>query len=331
MDEGKVSVVIPVHNRAGLLREAVASVAAQTYRPIELIIVNDGSTDETGNVADQLAREYGDWVQVVHQDASGAGRAREAGRIRATGEFIQYLDSDDRLLPEKFTLQVEALKRSPDSDIAYGITRLIDADGRVLKEPYKWTGQRAEYLFPALLVDRWWCTHTPLYRRSLCDRIGPWSKLRYSQDWEYDARAGALRTRLVYVDAVVSEHRQHGGGRQTGHGQWLSFPDQVVFFEKLFEAAVESGVPLDCPEMKHFARWVFAASRGAGLSNDLVSAEQLLALTLKARRRLDTQIYQWLSSIIGYHRTAGGMEGVRRLMGRRVGSETQRLAWMKKQ
>lgn len=331
MDEGKVSVVIPVHNRAAFLREAVASVAAQTYRSIELLIVDDGSTDETGNVADQLSHECGNWVQVIHQKAAGAGQAREAGRVRATGEFIQYLDSDDRVLPEKFALQVEALKKNPDVDIAYGITRLIDADGGVLKEPYKWTGQRTDYLFPALLVDRWWCTHTPLYRRSLCDRIGPWSTLRYSQDWEYDARAGALRARLVYVDAVVSEHRQHGGGRQTGHGQWLSFPDQVVFFEKLYAAAVEAGVPLTSSEMKHFARWVFAASRGAGLSNDLVSAEQLLALTLKARRRVDTQVYQWMSTIIGHHRSARCMEGVRRLLGRRAGSETQRLAWMNEQ
>lgn len=331
MDEGRVSVVIPVHNRADLLREAVASVAAQTYRPIDLIIVDDGSTDETGAVADQFARDCGDWVQVVHQGASGAGKAREAGRVRVSGAFIQYLDSDDRLLPEKFNLQVEALKKNPECDIAYGITRLIDADGGVLKEPYKWTGRRIDYLFPALLVDRWWCTHTPLYRRSLCDRMGPWSSLRYSQDWEYDARAGALEVKLAYVDAVVSEHRRHGGGRQTGHGEWLSFPDQVVFFEKLYESAVAAGVPLDCPEMKHFARWVFSSARSAGLANDGRSAEQLLTLERKARRRLDTQVYRWFSSVAGHHRAARVMEGVRRLSGRHAGSDTRRLAWMENQ
>jgi glycosyltransferase involved in cell wall biosynthesis len=107
--EGLVSTIIPVHNRPALLREAVASVLAQTYRPIEIIIVDDGSTDETGREAEALAEKYSE-VHSIHRQNGGPGAARETGRLAARGEFTQYLDSDDLLLPTKFELQVAGLR-----------------------------------------------------------------------------------------------------------------------------------------------------------------------------------------------------------------------------
>src|SRR5262245_59990256 len=102
--EGLVSTIIPVHNWSGLLREAITSVLAQSYRPVEIVLVNDGSTDETPAVMDAIAAAHSAEVRVVHQSNSGPGLAREAGRRTARGEFIQYLDSDDLLLPDKFQL-----------------------------------------------------------------------------------------------------------------------------------------------------------------------------------------------------------------------------------
>ena len=123
---GLVSTIIPVHNRAALLREAVASVLAQTYRPIEIIIVDDGSTDDTPGVADSLAAGSPDAIAVVHQGNTGPGLAREAGRQKARGEFIQYLDSDDVLLPRKFEFQILGLRSSPECGIAYGKTHFCE-------------------------------------------------------------------------------------------------------------------------------------------------------------------------------------------------------------
>lgn len=150
-----VTTIIPVYNRSEMLQEAVRSVLEQTYRPIEIILVNDGSTDNTAEVLDRMAAEYPDLIKVVHKDNGGPGLAREAGRIVARGEYIQYLDSDDWLLPGKFKIQVKALQDDPTCGIAYGITRLVDNNGEILKEPSKCTGQKFEYLFPKLLVD-WW-------------------------------------------------------------------------------------------------------------------------------------------------------------------------------
>ena len=158
-----------------MLVTAVQSVLQQTYRPIEIIIVDDGSIDDTAHVGDKLAQQYPGSVICLRQENTGPGPAREKGRCAARGEFIQYLDSDDRLLPNKFSDQVGALRTHPDRGIAYGISRLVDTNGNVLAEPFKWTGRQISQLFPSLLVDRWWCTHSPLYRRSVCDLAGSWT------------------------------------------------------------------------------------------------------------------------------------------------------------
>ena len=120
--EGLVSTIIPVHNRPLLLREAVASVLAQTYRPVEIIIVDDGSTDATGREAEALAEAHSE-VHTIHRKNGGPGAARETGRLAARGEFIQYLDSDDLLLPTKFELQVAGMRRCGDCAVSYGKTR----------------------------------------------------------------------------------------------------------------------------------------------------------------------------------------------------------------
>jgi len=121
--------VISRRSMLGLLAAqtlATRGVLAQTHRPIEIILVDDGSTDATPAVLDQLAWEHPGIIRVFHQENQGPGPARERGRKEARGEFIQYLDSDDWLLPHKFTLQVKALKEHPDCGIAYGPARLVD-------------------------------------------------------------------------------------------------------------------------------------------------------------------------------------------------------------
>ncbi len=110
MTPGLVSIIVPVFNRPALLAEAVGSALAQTYRPIEILIVDDGSTDETPATAAQLASEHPAEIRVLRQVNAGPGSARERGRQTARGEFLQYLDSDDLLLPRKLELQVAALR-----------------------------------------------------------------------------------------------------------------------------------------------------------------------------------------------------------------------------
>jgi glycosyltransferase involved in cell wall biosynthesis len=303
-----------------MLVEAVESVLAQTYRPIEIIISDDGSTDDAGRVADHLSAEHPDVIRVVHRPNQGPGPAREAGRSLARGEFIQYLDSDDRLLPRKFEWQVEALRSRPDCGAAYGFVQRYGAteSNRV---PLKWSGRELQTLFPLLLVDRWWNTDCPLFRRSVCDAVGPWSDLRYSQDWEYDGRIGALGTRLVHVKEFVCEYRQHAGERQTGTGNWLAPPDRVRFFSLLLQYARKAGVSSGVPEMQHFSKWVFLNARQCGALGDGRAAQSLYAIACDTARPRDAKLRVTgaLAQCVGWVVTGRLSEARDRMRARLVG------------
>lgn len=110
MDPPQVSVIIPTYNRAGCLREAVDSVLAQEFRGFELIVVDDGSTDETP----QLLREYGSSIRMLRQENRGVSAARNAGIAASRGELIAFLDSDDAWLPGKLARQVEFFRQNPE-------------------------------------------------------------------------------------------------------------------------------------------------------------------------------------------------------------------------
>jgi glycosyltransferase involved in cell wall biosynthesis len=134
---GLVSTIIPVHNRAVFLKQAVQTTLQQTYPTIEVILVDDGSTDNTAEAIAGLVADDPERVRSIRITNRGPGGAREQGRLMARGEFIQYLDSDDELLSRKFELQVKALNQHPECGVAYGKMRLIAEVGDVLKVPTK--------------------------------------------------------------------------------------------------------------------------------------------------------------------------------------------------
>lgn len=328
---GLVSTIIPVFNRAGLVREAVRSVLAQTYRPIEIIIVDDGSTDDTGRVVDLLAADNPKEIRVLHTSNGGVGTAREAGRCLARGEFIQYLDSDDLLLPAKFAVQVEALRAHPECGIAYGLTRLVDRQGVVLQAPFKWSAKRFDTLFPALLVDRWWNTHTPLFRRSVCDAAGAWSDMRMFEDWEYEARIGALGVRLVPTPQFLSDHRQHPGSRLTGGSSDLLHRQDVTrLLEALYQCSQRAGVNPDCGEMRHFSRWAFLESRRAGAAGFVREAERCLSLAVKTAGPGHNPVlglYRALGSLLGWQFMGRLTLAMDLFLKRKPGRHTRSLSW----
>ncbi|HEX8155436.1 MAG TPA: glycosyltransferase family A protein, partial [Thermoanaerobaculia bacterium] len=287
MKAGLVTTIIPVYNRSAMLREAVASVLAQTYRPIEILIVDDGSTDDTAAVVDGLARVHPE-IRAIHQENAGPGVAREAARKIAEGEFIQHLDSDDVLLPEKFERQVAALHARPECGAAYCRT-LWRYHGVIERDPLRRTGERIETMFPAMLKSRWWHTATPLYRASLLQQAGSWLPLRLEEDWEYDARIAAQGVRLAYVDGEpLCEVRRHALGHASGNAiSRDALRDRTEAHARIFEHARRAGIGFDVPEMRHFARELFLIARQAGAAGLEEESKRMfeLARTASGDRR----------------------------------------------
>ena len=301
-----VSTIIPVFNRAGMLREAVASVLAQTYRPVEILIIDDGSTDDTAATADGLAAAWPEIVRVVHQRNAGAGPAREAGRIASQGEFIQYLDSDDLLLPRKFEFQVAALRAEERCGIAYGPTRYLDAHGTEIRCHWKQADRVETMLFPSLLLGRWWETGTPLFRRSVTDAIGPWSSLRLEEDWEYDARAGALPILLVHVAEAGTQVRDHEDHRlsRLEPGEPWRLRDRATAHELILAHARRAGVEDAAPEMQVYARELFLLARQCGAAGLVDESRRLIAAARSISSTRDLRIYERLARLFGW--TAAG-------------------------
>lgn len=135
-DLGLVSVLVPTHNRAALVVKALDSVHEQSYRPIELVIVDDGSTDDTADVLREWSESHAtDGLDVVRLEGEGRGAAaaRNAGIARATGSWIAFLDSDDRWEPSKLEVFARAIRANPRYGLWYSSVRWIDADGEVAR------------------------------------------------------------------------------------------------------------------------------------------------------------------------------------------------------
>ncbi len=305
---GLVSTIVPVFNRAAMLERAVRSVLVQTYRPIEVIIVDDGSTDDTPAMAAALAQQHPDVVRVVRQANAGPGVARQRGVDAARGEFVQFLDSDDRYLPAKTALQVAALRADPAADIAYGKTWAVAPDGTRSVDTFHRAGERHRHLFPAILAGRIWHINNPLYRAKSLFHMGRWSSARQLEDWHYDALAGAAGLTLAYVDAFVGEQWSHEG-EHLGRA-WVRDPrahrERVDGLLKVAALAGVAGVPSDGPDMRQFCRTLFFEARLASKAGLTDEAQRLLAVAQghAHERRWELSLYGATARVLGW-RTAG--------------------------
>ena len=311
---GLVSTVIPVFNRPTQIVDAVESVVAQSYRPLEIIIVDDGSTDETAGVLQKLKTRYPSLIKLKHTENRGPGLAREAGRKLVQGDFIQYVDSDDVLYPEKFKLQVEALDRNPHCQVAYGHTRYRSENAVRDFAHGKRTTERIETMFPSFLASRWWNTLTPLYRREVCDQVGPWNDLKQEEDWEYDSRIAALGTKLCFVDAPVCEFRHHSSDRMSAGQVDLHrrLKDSASARILIYQHAIRAGLDHNCAEMQVFSRSAFHLSRQCGAAGLKAESKKLFELSRQASGRpygLEYSMYRILAAVLGWERLGRVCEG----------------------
>jgi glycosyltransferase involved in cell wall biosynthesis len=225
-EPGLVSIIIPTFNRAQLITNALESVRRQTYRRIEVLVVDDGSDDGTDVVVSRWFEQNPDrgiQSSYVRQQNRGAPAARNEGLRRARGEFIQFLDSDDVILPGKLESQVTALQSAPVCQYAWSDRERSSLD--VVWDVY------------ADLIRRHAASASPvpqqvagydkrrvpnqggqgIYRRSACLALGPWDEdLARHQDWELNLRLIASEAVVLYVAGIQYISVNHSGPRVFG-------------------------------------------------------------------------------------------------------------------
>jgi glycosyltransferase involved in cell wall biosynthesis len=224
LTESLVSIIIPTYNRAPLLLQAIQSCVDQTYRPIECIIVDDGSTDNTKDTIAKIEK----WdvssftVKYIHQQNAGSQVARNTGTAASTGEFIQYLDSDDLLYPDKIKNQVTFLQENKDCDGVWGGW----AKGTVEKNETIESFACDDLLTQFLTAH---CIHTLafLMRRTLIQKIGPWDvNIKRNQEIDFQVRGLLVGANYEYQSQIGGLWRIHEGERiasTTGTKEILNF------------------------------------------------------------------------------------------------------------
>lgn len=203
VDLEPVSIVIPCFRQAHFLGEAIESVLAQTHPRIELIVVDDGSPDNV----EQVAGRY-PGVRCLRQPNDGLAAARNAGLEQASGEFVLFLDADDRLLPDAVATGLRELAAAPEAEMTAGTWRLIGEEG----EPVPAAAPEVpEEAFPALLESCFISTPAAvLYRRRLFEQIGGFDpSVSASADYDVYLKAAA-RFPVRLHGEVVAEYRRHG-------------------------------------------------------------------------------------------------------------------------
>jgi glycosyltransferase involved in cell wall biosynthesis len=214
---GLFSIVIPTHNRVSLLLETLDSVAAQTYRPIEVVVVDDASTDITPEAVAQWAAQHADdptlTVVALRQDPAGACAARNRGASASHGEYIQFLDSDDLLLPLRLERLVEAFRATGADYVSSGFRGFCGTCGEVLNE-YIPPPARGAPVFQYATRELWVNTAVFALRRTVAERVGPWSTdLPIAQDHDFLSRLFAASDSFATVPEALIAVRRGGSAR----------------------------------------------------------------------------------------------------------------------
>lgn len=223
-----VSVIIPCYNAERFLPETLRSVAAQTFRDFEVIAIDDGSTDGTAAVLEASPVS----ARILRGGNRGVSHARNWGTEVARGEFIQYLDADDLLLPQALEIRLKALNAS-GADVAYSNWQRLaeQEDGRFVLGALM--NRRIEDVHLdieiALFTDFWAPPAALLYRRTIVDKIGGWNAdLPKIQDARFMLDAAHVGGRFVHVAGVGAQYREQCAATS------LSRRDPLGFLQDIF-------------------------------------------------------------------------------------------------
>jgi glycosyltransferase involved in cell wall biosynthesis len=230
-----VSVVTPTYNRALFLPDAVSSVLAQTYADLELLIVDDGSEDDTANVLEPYLEDGR--VRYFYQQNQGQSHARNLALEQAKGDFIAFLDSDDIWAPDKLEKQLAVLQANPDVDIVHGDEAVINEQGVVISADNmkRHSGQITRYL----LADNSVSITTALVRRRCFDEMGGFDTsvgvaddyelwLRFSARFSYHYVPGIVASYRVMADQISSDKRRRFAANEMIIRDFLAKYDDVL-------------------------------------------------------------------------------------------------------
>ncbi len=205
----RVSVIIPTYNSAHLLERCIASVLDQTRRPDEIWVIDDGSTDNTPELTERLCALLPGLIHVHRQENAGPGVARNLGIQMARGEWIAFLDADDRWLPTKLEEQLACAETHPAAGLIYSDASVIDSSGRHIANYLADKGPVSGWAFDRLLQSFFILPSTALVRRDALLCVGMFdTRLRKIEDYDLWLRLSQLYPFQLVPECLTLYQRQ---------------------------------------------------------------------------------------------------------------------------
>ncbi|NET09677.1 MAG: glycosyltransferase [Symploca sp. SIO2B6] len=252
----KISVIIPLYNAEKTIYRTLQSVLAQTIDDLEIIIINDGSTDssleETEKISDPRIRVYS-------FANAGGSVSRNRGFARSTGDFIAFLDADDQWTPDKLEAQMVALQQNPDASVAYSWTEFVDEADHVIVKGQTITVTTREEAYRRLLVQNFLDSGSnPLIRREAVEAVEGFDEsLQGCQDTDFYLR---LAQHYAFVAVPKYQIRYRFSPNSITSNTKKLEQQGVQFLEKAFATAPPSLHHLKPKSFTHFYRYLMLRS-----------------------------------------------------------------------
>ena len=208
-----VSIIIPCYNQADFLPEAIESALEQAYTNREVLVVDDGSRDSTPQVATAYAA-----VRYIRQENSGVSAARNAGVTQSRGEYLVFLDADDRLLPKALEIGIDSMRQHPTCAFAFGYCRLITADGSPFADYKPPPSISSDYYLELLRGNyRIWCPGSVIYQRTAFNVVNGFDP-SLGPGADYDLYLRITRDSPIFShNRFVADYRLHRSSMSADH------------------------------------------------------------------------------------------------------------------
>lgn len=246
----QVSVVIPTYNRASFIGEALTGVLQQTFQDFEILVIDDGSTDNTALVVKQIADAR---IRYMTQDHRGVSAALDLGWRAAQGEYIARLDSDDRWLPDLLQELVTRMDADPRLGAVYARAQGMDTQGQLLTQLIGTAERFPGHTLKSLIYGDSVCPTAVLIRRAAIERAGGYdSTLIANEDWDLWIRIAAQQDGIGYFPRVLAHYRYHPNNltRTTSQRMTRVMQDRIRVLDKFF---AQSNVLPEVLDVKNIA------------------------------------------------------------------------------
>ncbi len=233
MNQPKISVIIPVFNGEKFIAEAIQSVREQNYKPLEIIVIDDGSTDNTMDVVKSLGGE----VVIFSQPNKGVAAARNAGLERATGDLITFIDADDVWLQNKLHQQTSILNNNPEIEIVIGFLLILEFNNREEVTNEQITTGKSAMVFQL---------GSALIRKSVFDKIGRFdTEFGMAEDSDWFFRVMEADIKVQIMEDIVQLYRQHNNNITKDKTMTNSY--LLKAFKKSLDRRRKAGISGDAP------------------------------------------------------------------------------------